>query len=54
MLRINYLLHDAIEGKMTEEKGVRKGTHLLDNLRNRRRYWERKKKAEDRKSWKRK
>ena len=37
ILRINLLLHDAIEGQMTEVKGVgRRRTQLLDDLRNRR------------------
>ena len=41
ILRRNCLLHDAIEGEMTELKGVgRRRTQLLDDLRNRRRYWE--------------
>ena len=44
ILRINCLLHDTIEGKMTEVKGVIKRTQLLDKLRNRRRGWELKKK----------
>ena len=44
ILRINCLLHDAIEGQMTEVKGVRR-TQLLDDLRNRRRYWELKEEA---------
>jgi hypothetical protein len=35
-------------------KGVgRRRTHLLDDLRNRRIYWELKEEAEDRKSWER-
>ena len=52
--RRNCLLHDAIEGQMTEVKGVgRRRTHLLDDLRNRRRYWELKEEAEDRKRWRR-
>ena len=34
---------------MMEEKGVGKRTKLLNNLRNRRRYWALKEKAEDRK-----
>jgi hypothetical protein len=39
---------------MTEVKGVgRRRTQLLDDLRNRRRYWELKEEAEDRESWKR-
>ena len=37
ILRRNCLLHDAIEGQMTEVKGVgRKRTQLLDDLRDRR------------------
>ena len=36
ILRRNYLLHDAIEGQMTEGKGVGRRTQLLDDLRNRR------------------
>ena len=36
-----FLLHDAIEGQMTEVKGVgRSRTQLLDDMRNRRTYWE--------------
>ena len=50
ILRRNCLLHDAIEGQMTEVKGVgRRRTQLLDDVRNRRRYWEIKEEAEDRK-----
>ena len=37
ILRRNCLLHNVIEGQMTEEKGVRR-TQLIDVLRNRRRY----------------
>ena len=49
-LRRNCLLQDAIEGQMTEVKGVgRRRTQLLDDLSNRRRYWELKEEAEDRK-----
>ena len=52
ILRRNCLLHDAIEGQMTEVKGVgRRRTQLLDDLRNRRRYFELKEEAEDRKRW---
>ena len=52
ILRRNFLLPDAIEGQMMEVKGVgRRRTKLLDDLRNRRRYWELK--EEDRKRWKR-
>ena len=54
ILRRNCLLHDATEGQMTEGKEVgRRRTRLIDNLRNRRRYWELKEEAEDRKRWKR-
>ena len=42
------VLDDAIEGQMTGMKGVgRRRTQLLDDLRNRRRYWELKEEAED-------
>ena len=52
ILRRNSLLHDAIEGQMTEMKGVgRRRTRLLDDLRNRRIYWELKEEAEDRRRW---
>ena len=38
ILRRNCLIHDAIEGQMTEVKGVgRRRTQILDDLRNRRR-----------------
>ena len=48
ILRRNCLLHDAIEGQMTEIKGVeRRIIQLLDDLRKRRRYWELKEEAED-------
>ena len=40
-------------GHMTEVKGVGRRTQLLDDLRNRRRYWELKEEAEDRKRWRR-
>ena len=43
ILRRSCLLHDDIEGQMTEVEGVgrrRRRTQLLDDLRNRRRYWE--------------
>ena len=54
ILRRNCLLHYIIEGQMTEMKGVgRRRTQLLDDLRNRRRYWELKEEAEDRKRWRR-
>ena len=54
ILRRNCLLHDAIEEQMMEVKGVRRRrTQLLDDLRNRRRYWELKEEAEDRKRWRR-
>ena len=38
---------------MTEMKGEGRRTQLLDDLRNRRRYWEIKEEAEDKKIWKR-
>ena len=37
-LRRNCLFCNAIEGQMTEVKGVGRRTQLLDDLRNRRRY----------------
>ena len=46
-LKVIFVIHDAIEGQMTEVKGVRRRTKLLDDLRNRR-YWELKEEAEDR------
>ena len=49
ILRRNCLLHDVSEGQMTEVKGVgRRRTQLLDDLRNRRRYWELKEEPKDR------
>ena len=36
ILKINCLLHDTIEGQMTEVKGVERITQLLDDLKNRR------------------
>ena len=54
ILTRNRLLHDAIEGQMKEVKEVgRTRTQLLDDLRNRRRYWELKEEAENRKRWRR-
>jgi len=48
ILKRNCLIHDAIEGQMTEVKAVgRRRTQFLDDLRNRRRYWELKEEAED-------
>ena len=52
ILRCNCLLHDAIEGQITEVEGVRRRTQLLDDLRNIR-YWEVKEETEDRNKWKR-
>ena len=51
VLRRNYLLHDAIEGQMIEVKGIgrRRRTQLLDDLGNRRIYWELKEAAKDKK-----
>jgi hypothetical protein len=53
ILRRNCLLYDVIERQMTEVKGVRRRriSHLLDDLRNRRRYFELKEEAEVRKRW---
>ena len=54
ILRRNRLVHDVIEGQMKEGKEVgRRRTQLLDDLRNRRRYWEPKEGVEDRNRWKR-
>ena len=50
ILKINCLLHDVIEEQMTVVKGVgRRRIQILDDLRNRRRYWELKEEAENRK-----
>ena len=47
-------VHDANEGQTTEVKGVGgRRTQLLDDLRNRRRYWELTEEVEDQKSWRR-
>ena len=53
LLRRNCLLRDAIKGEMTEMKGVGRirRRQLLDDLRNRKRYWELKEEVEDRKRW---
>ena len=50
LIRINCLLPDAIEGQIEEVKrvGIRR-KQFLDDLRNRRRYWELNEEAEDRK-----
>jgi len=54
ILRRNFFLHDAIEGQMTEMKGVgRRRTKLLEDLRNRKGYWGLKDKAECKKRCKR-
>ena len=54
ILRRNRLLHDGMERQMTEVKGVgKRRTQLLDDLINRRRYWELKEEAEDKKRWRR-
>ena len=53
ILRRNCLLRDAIEGQVKKEKGARRiRTQLLNDFRNRRRYWELKEEAEDEKIWK--
>ena len=48
ILRRNCLLPDALEAQMTAVKGAGK-THLFDDLRNRRRFWDLKEEVEDRK-----
>ena len=55
IVRRNCLLHYAIEGQMMEVKGVRRRrrTQILDDLRNRRKYWELKEQAEDLERWRR-
>ena len=51
-LRINCFLHDVIEGKMKEVRGVgRRRTQLLDDLRNKR-FWELKRKQKSEKDGK--
>ena len=41
ILRINCLSHDAIDGQMTEVKLVgKRRTHFVNDLRNRKRFWE--------------
>jgi len=53
-LRRNFLLQVVMEGQMEKVKGVgRRRTQLLDDLRNRRRYWELKEEAEGKRRWKR-
>ena len=50
ILRIIYLLHYDIERQMTKVKRVgRRRRQLIDELRNRRKYWELKEETEDRK-----
>ena len=52
-LRRNCLRHDVIEGQTTEVKEVgRKIMQFLNDLTNRRRYWEQKEEADEKKSWK--
>jgi hypothetical protein len=54
ILRRNCFLDVAIDGQRTEIKGAgRRRTQLLSDFKNRRRYWELMKEAEDRKRWKR-
>ena len=48
ILRRNCLLHDAIEGQMKKVGVGRRKTQFLDDLKNRRRYWELKEDAEHR------
>ena len=40
ILIINCLFYDTVERQMTEAKGVGRRTLLIDDLRNKRRYWE--------------
>ena len=48
------MTHDANKEQMTILKGVgRRRTQFLEDLENRRRYWELKEEAEDRNRWKR-
>ena len=50
ILRRKCLLHDAIEGQETELKEVgRKIAQLLDDLKNRKKFWELNEQVEDRK-----
>ena len=51
ILRRNCLLHDVIEGQMTEVNTGKRRTQLLDDLRNRKRYWELKEEAKYLKRW---
>ena len=41
----------STSGRGTLVKGLGRRTHLLDDLRNKRRYWELKEEVEDRKRW---
>ena len=53
ILRRNCLFRDVIEGQITEVKRIgRRRRKFIDDLRNRRRYWELKEEAEDRNRWK--
>ena len=48
IIQLSPSCHDAIEGQMAEEKGVGgRRTQLVDDLRNRRRYWELKEESKD-------
>jgi len=53
IVRRNCLFHNVIGGEMMGVKGAERRTYFLDDLRNRRRYWELEEEAEDRKRWKR-
>jgi hypothetical protein len=45
---------NSFEGQNTDMRGARRRrTQLLDDLRNRKSYWELKEEAEDKKTWKR-
>jgi hypothetical protein len=55
ILRRNCLLHDVIEGKLEGRRGPgRKRIQILDELKERRKYWELKEEAEDRVGWRKK
>ena len=54
ILRRDCLLHDVIEGKLQGSNAGRPGRRkiqILDDLRNKRRYWELKEEAENREEW---
>ena len=52
ILRVSSLIYDVIEGNVSEVKGIGRRARLLDDLRNRRRYWELKEEEGDGNWWK--